>query len=430
LGRDIARLQQPALLLLLAAMAVWWSSLRVDPLAGLAPHAGTGAGVFALRWWSWIFQLQLGLTAVLIVAAVLQDIRYRSRRRRAWPDRLDDLMELYSRWPFFIRMEAIIAAVVLVLGVYQIIQFAPPGWPLSIAGGLVCAAAGAVCVFMTYRRWSANTAGLGLSLLSLSAVFVSCAVTAVTVAPRDATEYAERIPTLFNAVLFALALMIAWWRWLANVWQQQLLGDIPWTTAGRMIPYNRHFRFFFQRLWPCCWPSKWQRGPTSSRPATPTVSRSDVCGLAAIGLLAGMTIQFGAPTPIEYERLARHGAGYRRNRLPLHSHARAGLERMDHSIFRGRVGRLGPSVIVDGGIARRGTLALPRTAALAPGLTRFAGRGPRTIVITGAPARRMGQAGDDCDARPRLWACRPSRTSPGVPCAGCGLVHCIVHNVV
>ncbi len=177
------------------------------------------------------------------------------------------------------------------LGVYQIVQFAPPSGPLSLASCVISTVAGTTCVFMTYRRWSANTAGLGLALLSLAAVLLSCVVTAVTVAPRESTEYAERIPTLFNAVLFALVVMIAGWRWLAKVWHQQLLGDVPWTTAGRMIPYNRRTAFiltalamllaFEMAMWPHL---------VAASNADDSVGRI-IVGLIAIGLLAWIAMR-------------------------------------------------------------------------------------------------------------------------------------------
>lgn len=285
------RSQQPVLLLILVALAVWWSSLRVSPVVGSLQYAHAAIPWFKPVWWNWIFQMQLGLTTVLAAAAVLQDLRYRARRNRAWPDRLDDLLEPYSRWPVFIQVEALIASVILVLGVYQVVQFAPPGWPLSLASCGVSAVAGTTCVFMTYRRWSANTAGLGLALLSLSSVLLSCAVAAVTITPRESTEYAERVPALFNAVLFALVVMIALWRWLAIVWHQQLLGDVPWTTAGRMIPCNRRAAFiltalamllaFEMAMWP-------RLVPASN--ADDTTGRI-IAGLLAIGLLAWMTMR-------------------------------------------------------------------------------------------------------------------------------------------
>ncbi|HKQ48274.1 MAG TPA: hypothetical protein VJZ71_09420 [Phycisphaerae bacterium] len=288
------RPQQPVLLLVLCAFAVWWSSLRIHPFLGASSPVQNVAPGFGPVWWNWIFQMQLGLTTVLIVAAVLQDLRFRSRRNRAWPDRLDDLLEPYSLWPLFIQIEAFLAAVILVLGVYQIVQFAPPVWPHALAAAIVSAAAGTTCVFMTYRRWSANTAGLGMSLLSLAAVLLFCVPAALFTAPRESTEYAARIPALFNAILFALALMIAWWRWLAKVWNQQLLDNVPWTTAGRMIPYSRRTAFilsalamllaFEMALWPLL---------VAASESDDSIGRI-VAGLVAIGLLTAMTLRYAA----------------------------------------------------------------------------------------------------------------------------------------
>jgi hypothetical protein len=44
---------------------------------------------------------------------------------------------------------------------------------------------------------------------------------------------------MFNRVVIGLAVMILFWHWLANVWDQQLDGGRAWTTAGRFIPATR-----------------------------------------------------------------------------------------------------------------------------------------------------------------------------------------------
>jgi hypothetical protein len=49
-------------------------------------------------------------------------------------------------------------------------------------------------------------------------------------------------------MLLALAVMVAWWSWLARFWGQQLLEDVPWTTAGRMIPLAKSTAFLIGAL--------------------------------------------------------------------------------------------------------------------------------------------------------------------------------------
>jgi hypothetical protein len=92
------------------------------------------------------------------------------------------------------------------------------------------------CMYMTYRRWSGNSAGLGISLLTLAAAAVACALTPVFSRAAVTAEYAVRLPILCNAMLYALALMVVLWSWLARFWKQQLLHGAAWTTTGQMIP--------------------------------------------------------------------------------------------------------------------------------------------------------------------------------------------------
>ena len=250
-----SRPHQPVVLLVLLALLVWWSGLMIPSGLGsleLAnrPLSGMRSLIVAHQpaWWTWTFQLQFGFALLLASAAVIQEWRYRLRRCRAWPDRLDDLLEPYSRWPAYIQAEAVIAAAVLIIGVYQIVRPYPTAWQLSLANFLVSAVAGLICLFMVYRRWSGNTAGLGVSLVTLAAVAMACLL-AIAVAPFDRSDdYARRIPILDNAVLFALAAAIVFWSWLTGFWDQQLLNGRPWTTAGRMIPFARRAAFLISAL--------------------------------------------------------------------------------------------------------------------------------------------------------------------------------------
>ena len=243
-----SRPRQPALLLGLCGLFVWWTSLMI-PSASLSGDIPP-----ALRlplqpgWWTWTFQLQFGFAVVLVCAALIQDSRYRSRRKSAWPDRLDDLIQPYSAWPGYIQIEAILSAMELVLGVYQIVRAGGPGWQLPLANCVASAIAAATCLYMTYRRWSPNTAGLGMSLLSLAVVALACTLATPFFPATQTLEYADRMPILFNAILFALWLMLAFWHGLARLWDQQLLDGVAWTTAGRMIPYVQRTAFLLTAI--------------------------------------------------------------------------------------------------------------------------------------------------------------------------------------
>jgi hypothetical protein len=250
-----SRPYQPVVLLVVLALLVWWSGLMIPSGIGsleLAHRTATGTRslivAYQPAWWTWTFQLQFGFAFLLASAAVIQEWRYRVRRCRAWPDRLDDLLEPYSRWPAYIQAEAVIAAAILIIGVYQIVRPYPTAWQLSLANFLVSAVAGLICLFMIYRRWSGNTAGLGVALVTLAAVALACLV-AIAIVPFDrSADYARRIPILDNAILLALAVAIALWSWLTGFWDQQLLDGRPWTTAGRMIPFARRAAFLISAL--------------------------------------------------------------------------------------------------------------------------------------------------------------------------------------
>lgn len=240
--------QQPAVMLALAGLFVWWTSLLI-PAAALSDDLPEYARFpFQPGWWTWDFQLQIGLTILLVSAAIIQDRAYRRRRRLAWPDNLDDLLLPYSRWSAYIQIEAFLAAIVLVLGVFHIVRSGGAGILMPIVSGVSAVSAGSACLYMTYRRWSSNTSGLGLSLLSLGVVTFACAISTWFIDSSERASYAQRMPVLFNATLFGIAVMIWLWRWLADVWDQQLLDGAAWTTTGRMIPHARRTAFYLAAI--------------------------------------------------------------------------------------------------------------------------------------------------------------------------------------
>lgn len=277
------RPHQPTMLLVVGALAAWWGAMVFPSARG--GQAEVGLVAWLPPWWLWVFQLMAGLAALIVAAAVIQDHRYRRRIMAAWPDRLDELVEPYSRWPGYIQFEAIIAAALLVLGVYQLVRREAPSAALFGAAAVASLAAGYACLFLAYRRWSANTAGLGMALVTVAMVHAAAAIAAKTLPDGLSAQYAARMPVLYNAMLLALAIMAALWRWLARVWDQQLLDGIAWTTTGRMIPYAKRTAFFiiaiaaliaFQMaIWP-------KRIPEVDDNSTGRM----VCGTLALGLFA------------------------------------------------------------------------------------------------------------------------------------------------
>ncbi|MEK6642941.1 MAG: hypothetical protein AABZ08_03465 [Planctomycetota bacterium] len=276
---------QPVLLLCLVALAAWWTSLMIPVPTTMFGQGGGDASSLRPGWWDWTFHLQIGLASLLVAAAVVQDVRFRRRRQAAWPDRLDDLLAPYSRWPAYIQVESILAGVILILGVYQLVRSVTPSVGLGFASTASCLAAGVTCMFMAYRRWSGNTTGLGMALMTLAMVDLCCTVTLVFTPQQVDADYGARMPLYFNAALFGLAIMITLWSWLSRFWVQQLHDGVGWTTTGRMIPYARTTAFllgalavliaFQMSLWPNSTPVG---GEDNTRGRV-------ISGLTAIGLL-------------------------------------------------------------------------------------------------------------------------------------------------
>lgn len=239
---------QPGMALGLSILLVWLSGLLLPERSAAGPRAATSVDAWRPDWWDWTIQLQAGLALVLLVEVILQDRGYRRRRNQAWPDHLDDLLLPYPRWPSLVRLQSLAAGAILVLGVYQLVRLGSAHRALGLANFFSCLVAGWTSLFLCYRRWSGNTAGLGMGLLTLAAAQLFALAASMLTPDAAWRDYASRIPVLFNAVLFALALMIGWWRWLAAFWRQQLLDGRDWTTAGRLIPYARRTAFFLTAL--------------------------------------------------------------------------------------------------------------------------------------------------------------------------------------
>jgi len=283
-----AQRQQPFMLLLIAALMVWWTSLMIPDVPPSVLPARDFLARMRPAWWSWTIQMQAGLSFVLIAAVILLEWRYRKRRHLAWPDRLDELLEPYTAWPAYIQTESVIAAAILLVGVYHIVQGGPPHWQRFTVNAVCASGVGATCLFMAYRRWSPNTAGLGMAHVTLGAISVAAAVSAAMGFLSVRHEYTSRLPILYNAILFALGVMTPLWYWLSRFWQQQLLGDVAWTTTGRMIPYARRTGFlltamaalisFQMAVWP-------ELREVPALDADSSVGRL-VAGLSAVALLS------------------------------------------------------------------------------------------------------------------------------------------------
>jgi len=200
----------------------------------------------------WTLWFQIAIAALLTTGAIAQDLVFRKRRAAAWPDRLDLLLSRYLDWPGFATVEAVLAAGVLVLGVYHVVLADTQATGPAALNGLAALAAGLTCLFMAYRRWNGNTAMLGMTLLSLALILVAITIAGLFIIDVRATAYVQRMPTLLNVVLYALWVVVALWLWLGVFWDQQLLNGQGWTTTGKMIPYANSLALYLLLIGVIC----------------------------------------------------------------------------------------------------------------------------------------------------------------------------------
>ncbi|MEE8169825.1 MAG: hypothetical protein V3T70_04690, partial [Phycisphaerae bacterium] len=217
-----------------------------------------------------------------------RDMGYRRRRAAAWTDRLEQLLEPYPIWPGFDRGCAVLAAAVLLLGVYHLIR---PAVVESPADWVCLASAGATsmaCLYASHRTWNRNIAGLGLALLTIAIV----SATSMVMAPDPTWEYARQFPVRLNAAIFGLIVMILLYEWLPDVWAQQLMDGKPWTTTGRLIPHARRAAFMNAALGVMVGYNMavWPLNPVAVAPDS-GVSRW-VFGMLSLSLLALVTGRF------------------------------------------------------------------------------------------------------------------------------------------
>ena len=219
----------------LGILLVSWVTMLVPPL-GPTPTGGWERTAVML-----FFQAALAL--VLIAAVVLTRwLEWRRRWRLALTDP-DALAAPERPWPGLPMAALVIGLAVLLLACYQLAvpvvvgRLGFRGNGLIIAGSTALAAL--ACFLLTSVAWHRGLAEVALALSALA----FCGVATVVV-PEEPRALAERYPMIFNAVLVGLALSLAFWTWLGQVWRQQLDDGRPWTTAGRMISPITRFVFY------------------------------------------------------------------------------------------------------------------------------------------------------------------------------------------
>lgn len=171
---------------------------------------------------AWVIRFLLGTSVILAIFTFLGGWIEHRRRCRAWPDRLDDLLEPLPSWPGFRQSAGIVAATHLVVGC--IVIHHPPIFLVALISG--------ICMLvLASRRWEENLADSGLALITLAVVSLF-----MLFMPDHAYSSANAFfAEVFNRALIALAVMTWFWHWLASVWKQQLDNGQAWTTAGRLI---------------------------------------------------------------------------------------------------------------------------------------------------------------------------------------------------
>ncbi len=234
--------QQPTVLLLGLTLSGAWLA-TMGPIESVPSQAVIGSQVLSSGWWHWAARLT-GLCALLVVgAAAAAELSARRRFARAWPDRLELLVDERPSWPGYLQLVAVLSAAGLLMGVYQLGLGGPAGRGLTMVLALAAGANGAACLFLTQRQWSANLFGLGAAQLTLAAATAS-----TWFVRRVQGDYEQRLPVLLNAMLLGLACMTLLWLWLGRFWRQQLLDGRAWTAAGHAIPYARRCGFLVGAL--------------------------------------------------------------------------------------------------------------------------------------------------------------------------------------
>ncbi len=276
---------QPAIVFMLAVLIGTWLSLAIPFPMGSGTAPAQQFRSTRSDWWQWLGGLH-AIQALLVLAALDLFERVRRRRLRDWPDRLECLIEGPPRWDGFIEAVSVVSASVLILAVMQIVRGAPPSRWLVLVSALSSLAAAGGCLTLCERRWNANLFGLGAALTAT----VCATLPLLFIAPNPRISMSARLPVVQTAALFGLAFAAFLWLWLSRFWRQQLLGELPWTTAGRGIPYARRTGFLVAAL------AVLIAFQIALWPTLPSVVASDnspgrwFAGLSAMALLALVTI--------------------------------------------------------------------------------------------------------------------------------------------
>jgi hypothetical protein len=207
----------------LAVFGALWAALcmpasREEVETSLQQHGSTH--------WSAVFMACAA--AAVVVFTIVRGLTEHRHRLAAWPDELWKLTVPASAWPGFRYSAGVVGAGVLILGCAHVV------WPWTPLAAIVT---GGSLLALAHQRWEENLADAGIALITLGVA--SVATLGLPETSTNAGWYAE----VFNRLILALAVMTAFWHWLADVWVQQLDNGQPWTTTGRMIRTARRVGF-------------------------------------------------------------------------------------------------------------------------------------------------------------------------------------------
>ena len=200
----------------LAVFATLWAGLQIpaSKTLNVDGHLIRESGML----WSAVFMAGAGAAVGLFVLANGW-VRHR-RRLHAWPDDLWRLTSPPPAWPGFRYSAGLMGVAILVLGLVHVTTLWTPAVALVAGAG--------VLVLVGYE-WEENLADVGLALMTIGVVSV------VTLWRCAATSDSDYFAEIINRAMIGLAIMTAFWHWLADVSMQQLDRGQAWTTAGRLI---------------------------------------------------------------------------------------------------------------------------------------------------------------------------------------------------
>jgi hypothetical protein len=182
------------------------------------------------RWVSthWPAVFTSGCAAMVGGFTLIAGLMARRNRRQhlLHPERL---REPPPEWPGYRYSAGLVGVGVLILGCAQLVF----GWT-----GPAALVTGAAMLALAHRSWNENLADTGLALITLGIV-------ALILIPLGRRTWwtPDAWAGVYNQVLIGLAVMTAFWYWLADVWEQQLDHGRAWTTAGRLIPITRRIGY-------------------------------------------------------------------------------------------------------------------------------------------------------------------------------------------